>query len=119
MSGETPPKIIPIEVRPETVGRYTGLRDKINRKIFEGDILQFRKTVNILDSGSFFPKKMKAVPEKAAIVYAEMFARFCFLDSDTPFDKMTVKEFKMVIIGNVYDDPELLDTNVVIPIEED
>lgn len=35
-----------VEVAPETVGQYTGLEDYQNRKIFEGDIVKLTDVVN-------------------------------------------------------------------------
>lgn len=106
MTGDVPNMI---EVKPETVGQYTGLTDKNGKRIFEGDILQFRKTVEIWGGDFTVPQKMDAIPERAAIAYSEVLGRFGFLDSDTPFNEMSVKKFKAEVIGNIYDNPELLE----------
>lgn len=73
-----------IEVYPSTVGQYTGLKDKHGKKIFEGDILLFRagRTHVVRFEDGAFILEDSAIPIPFAI--------------------------KSEIIGNVHDNPELL-----------
>lgn len=71
------------EVVPETVGQYTGLVDKNDKKIFEGDIIRF---------------------EGEKIAYKVEFTDGCF----SPFDCLS--PHKLQVIGNVYENPELRET---------
>ena len=69
------------EIDPETVGQYTGLTDKNGRKIFEGDIM--RNAGNVVE---FYG------------------GGFC-INGDSPLSYWTGTE----VIGNIYDNPELLE----------
>lgn len=75
-------------VIPETVGQFTGLYDKNNKKIFEGDIL--RNTLGELFIIEF------PTPNEDSEDYREKFLY-----------PMPWKEYRE-IIGNIYDNPELL-----------
>jgi hypothetical protein len=79
-------------VDPETIGQYIGITDKNGTKIFEGDIVKLYLVDGIL---------------VGLIGYSEEDFRFKFYDDgiyDYGFDDTNV--FK--VIGNIYDNPELL-----------
>ena len=85
------------KVIPETVGQYTGLTDKNGKKIFEGDIVNF-KTIN------YHFKNCR-------IKYQSCYARYCAIDNkgyEYPMDKT----FEYEILGNIHDNPELLESEV-------
>ena len=72
-------------VDPATVGEYTGLIDKDGNKIFEGDILKYYK----------------------AITYVTFsLGEFHSVDCDN--NRYCIVQSACKIIGNIYDNPELL-----------
>ena len=82
-------------VLPETVGQFTGLTDKNGMKIFEGDIL------TIENEGVY-----------AAIKYNESNAAFYGEDEDHEDYLGEAWGTDVVIIGNIHDNPELLQKNL-------
>ena len=78
------------EVDPETVGQSTGLKDRNGQTIYEGDI--------VLDT---------ATGEKYEIIYSH--GAFVRVDKSRFFLGLTLRlDDDYEIIGNVHDDPELL-----------
>lgn len=94
-------------VDPETVGQYTGLTDKNGRKIFEGDIV----------AGTAYSSEWIGV-----IVWIDEIATFgarYFHRTDptawqnssilTAVSRHRQDKFAAQVIGNIYDNPELLE----------
>lgn len=86
------------EVFPDSIGQFTGLLDKHGRKIFEGDIVvTCPSPLSISDGGDV---------SKRLIVDSWVFTDMCYSAMCKKSRKVD-KFYK--IVGNIYDNPELLE----------
>lgn len=76
-------------IREETVGEYTGLTDKNGKKIFEGDIVKNSRDVGLL----YYKEKNSAFTVKGW-----EYGYWLWHDKDD-----------IEVIGNIHDNPELLE----------
>lgn len=84
------------EVRPETISQFTGLLDKNEKEIYEGDIVECRESFGVFSTttiyhivygnGGFFSKEKNSLHN-------------IFLGN---------KNLSVSIIGNIHENPELL-----------
>lgn len=85
------------DIRPETICQYTGLTDKNNRQIWENDICKI-STVLIDEEDGFFVVK-----------WDNDGARFVLEGDSLVLDFDNVYGTECEVIGNVFDDPELME----------
>lgn len=99
---DLPNRHLRVDVIPETVGQYTGLTDKNGKKIFEGDIVQRRNKELLLNN--IFDFKIVFIPVKACFTAVDISGGNVTFISDYINNKYDIE-----VIGNIYDNPELLD----------
>lgn len=103
-----------IEIDRETVGQFTGLCDKNDKKIFEGDIVKVTYTEQRQYQGVYYRDEHSCVEE---VIYNEKSACFMLkiMCEDIPLyrplhnfgSQANIKELE--VIGNKWDNPELLE----------
>ena len=85
-----------IIVDPKTVGQYTGLKDKNGTKIFEGDIVDVLYDVNYIGVAT----------ERIGVF--EVVHNGCFMGQKGGVRYHFIPSDECTVIGNIYDNPELL-----------
>lgn len=91
----TPDTTVYVAVDPETVGQYTGLTDKNGTKIFEGDIIDFLYRSDYDDYGIV---QYDADETEFGFVYNSIYEGL-----GRHYQSKDIE-----VIGNIYDNPELL-----------
>lgn len=91
------------EVVPESIGQYTGLKDKNGKEIYEGDVYQYNVQLHL---GSFTKEynHREVVKFEDGAFWVSNYLLWEALEGDNESE----------IIGNIYENPELLEgeTNV-------
>lgn len=113
---EQTPVALNFPVYPETVGQYTGLKDKNGEKIFEGDVVNMHQ---FLFDGSEYETEITGVIKQgdygwtlSQIKNKEVNDHMGYENGEGEtylIDFYGLHEESFEIIGNIYDNPELLE----------
>jgi uncharacterized phage protein (TIGR01671 family) len=90
-------------VHPETVSQYTGLTDKNGKKIFEGDIV----------AQNWYDHDEPSDDSFGEVVFCEYDCSFSVMDIQkdgiAPLGRCHAYRWEAEVIGNIHDNPELLE----------
>lgn len=90
-----PYRMVQGEVNPDTIGQYTGLNDKNGKEIYRGDIVQ----------GLFADQEEPGI--KGQVIYSNDQASYMVIASNNDEWELGYLD-NLEVIGNIYNNPELL-----------
>ena len=96
------------DIDPSTVGQYTGLKDKNDKRIFEGDILHIAKIADGL--GCYYQPPLD-YPVNVVVKWdlcAWLWETLCDYKMYITFPDAWC-HYECEVIGNIHDNPELLE----------
>ena len=101
-----PYEMVRTDVNPKTIGQYTGIKDENGKEIYSGDIIEFSYDMFV---GNFdtFVAKGKVVFKEGAF-YVEVFENER-TTKDEAYLLYSINLDTIEVIGNIYDNPELLE----------
>lgn len=98
------------DVNPETIGQFSGLKDKNGKEIYEGDLIKAPSGSIYAVIFSTWKHEEKRKFPKVIDLYE--YTGWCIsLDWVNPCDLLDSEVCQGNIIGNIYDNPELLSNN--------
>lgn len=95
------PMLSYVEVIPETVGQYTGLDDKNDMKIFEGDVV----------TASWYDYEEPREDTFGEVIFNEGWCSYCIWnEAENVMSEMNGQgayAWEIEVIGNIHDNPEV------------
>ena len=107
-----------VDVDPETVGQYTGLKDINGKQIFEGDIVRWASANTYLTSNYVYDRK--AYGYGSVLIVTSLASGFTLRQikdnaPDIPNANRKIDNYsfwnhqgQLEVIGNIHDNPELI-----------
>lgn len=95
---QTEPELEKFPVYTDTVGQYTGLKDKNGTRIFEGDI------VDVL-----YNLRYGGVAKQRIGIRKVVFEEGCFMMEGDEGYFLFIASEEVTVVGNIHDNPELLE----------